>query len=439
MDTPNKGQRIAADKFFTFLMNDSDKFVLSGGAGVGKTWLMGYLSNIVMQTYENACKVMAVPQQYNTVVFTATTNKAAEVLEQSINKPVQTIHSYLGLKVQENYKTGKTLLQKTHNYTVRDGVVLFVDESSMIDTMLFDLIMESFTNSKIIFVGDHAQMAPVNETSSKVYQDIDEDNFVFLDEPVRNAGSPALMDLCAQLRNTVETGEFNPIVGVDGHIEYLDEVAMQQKLIEVFAKDLNPEARILCYTNSRVRDFNAYIRDIRGLPENMDVGDVAVVASAYQKGKVNLSVEREMEIFETDDEVRTYLGYGDYFADGGELKYRNISIGTPGGSYATLEVPIAVEKERWTMIMDQLKRQKNWSEFYELKGFCLDLRDKAACTVYKSQGSTYDTVFVDLGNIGTSYDVEQVARMLFVGVSRSTTNVYFFGTLPGKYHQRAAA
>jgi hypothetical protein len=431
MNTPNSSQAAAADKFFNFLLSEEDRFILSGGAGVGKTWLMGYFSDTMMQTYADACKVMGVDPSFDNVVFTATTNKAAEVLEHSTGKPVQTIHSYLGLKVKENFSTGKTTITKTHNYMVRDGVVLFIDESSMIDSELYDLIMKSFTNSKIIFVGDHAQMAPVNEASSKVYDDIPENHFVFLDQPVRNANSPALIALCADLRDTVETGKFHSMDAVPGHVEYLSSLDMQTKLKEVFAADPNPSARILSFTNSRVQDYNSYIRDIRGLTEQFSVGDIAVIASAYNRGKVSLSVEREMEIISIDT-VPQSLGYQSHFTDEKPLTYLEATVGPPGSG---IEVPvrIALDKPRWKEILKKLSSNKMWHDFFELKAACIDLRDKAACTVYKSQGSTYDTVFLDIGNIGTSFDAVQVARMLFVGASRSTTKVYLFGDLPPKY------
>jgi len=41
---------------------------------------------------------------------------------------------------------------------------------------------------------------------------------------------------------------------------------------------------------------------------------------------------------------------------------------------------------------------------------------------------------MDIGNIGTSYDAAQVARMLLVGASRATTKVYLYGRLPAMYH-----
>lgn len=430
--TLTNDQKKGAEAFFNFLMTDAKYFCLSGGAGVGKTFLMNHISNHIMQTYADACKLVGISQLYDTVEFTATTNKAAEVLEKSIGKPVSTIHSFLGLKVYENRKTGKTQLEKTNNYRVRSNMILFIDESSMIDTALFALIDEAFNDSKIIFVGDHAQMAPVGEEVSSIYSLVSEDNFIFLSEPVRNADSPPLMALCEQLRDTVETGEFHPMRSVPGSIEYLTIAQMEDKLEEHFT-DPDGTARILCYTNSRVQDYNAYIRELQEKPDQFCVGDMLVVASTYASGSLTLNVEREVQVTKVNEEILD-LGYSDLSKDGKPVQYRRISVRTPFSTNLDgIEVFTATEPDRLQHVLKRLRQQKRFSEYFDVKGMFLDLRDKHACTVYKSQGSTYETVFIDLGNIGTSWDAKQVARMLFVGVSRARSKVYFFGNLPSKY------
>ena len=52
-----------------------------------------------------------------------------------------------------------------------------------------------------------------------------------------------------------------------------------------------------------------------------------------------------------------------------------------------------------------------------------------ASTVNKAQGSTYDTVYLDLNDIGKCQDRDQVNRMLYVGVSRAKHKVVFTGDI----------
>lgn len=430
-------QQAAADAFFTFLMTEDRHFNISGTAGTGKTFLMGYLSEKVMENYRDACKLLNIKPEWRNVAFTATTNKAAEVLEHSLNKPVQTIHSYLNLVVRDDFRTGKSVISKTANWHQINNMILFIDECSMIDETLYSFIKETMVNCKIVYVGDHAQLAPVGETLSKIYGDIAPENFAVLREPVRNAGQPELVQLCAQLRETVETGVFRPIMPVPGVIEYINHARMEELLHEAFS-DEDPAVRALCYTNERVQAYNQFIRtDVRGKPAHPEVGDIYVVASASTSlnGKP-LTVEREITITEVQP-LQADHRYDHLFPDGEPIEYHECTGTTSHGLKVNVRMPM--QFERVGFARKALAKAKEWTDFWSLRDEYADLRDKTACTVYKSQGSTYDFVFVDLDNIGTSYDAGQVARMLFVAVSRARQGVLLYGSLPRRYQGVKAA
>ena len=428
-------QEAAADAFFDFLFTKDPTFVLSGGAGVGKTYLMSHLCKVTMKDYAKACTMLGVPEEYSELSFTATTNKAAEVLENSLQLPVSTIHSFLSLRVTEDYKTGKTNLIKTNSWHVRKKHIIFIDESGMVDTLLYDIIMESFKDSKIVFVGDHAQMAPIGEPVSPVFTNVDPKNFVFLSKPVRNAGTPALVDLCSQLRETVETGVFHPIKEVPGVIDYLDDDQMPGMLTKYFTA-MDPSCRVLCFTNSRVENYNQFIREeVRQLPALPGVGDVLVVAQNYTSNYMGktyaLSVEREVEIVSTSP-----LEEDDNWEDathGAPISYRECMVKVISGHSVTIPARLPYRKDKVAAATKWYASKKKWPQYFGIKDAFADLRDKAACTVYKSQGSTYEAVFIDLGNIGTSFDAKQVARMLFVAASRATTRIFLYGKLPPMY------
>jgi len=429
-------QQAAADAFYKFLFRDDQTFILSGGAGVGKTYMMKYLKDVVMPKYTDACKLTGLTPEFHDSVFTATTNKAAEVLEKAINSHVQTVHSYLGIQVKNDNKSKQqVLIQNKVKNTA--GLVLFVDEASMIDSQLYDIILQNSKNAKLVFVGDHAQMAPVSERLSPIYKDVKEANFIFLNEVVRNAHSPALMALCSQLRTTVETGEFFPIDEVPGSIEYLDDQAMQAELTHYF-RNPNPTCRILTYTNERAKMYNSFIRELRNLPETFVPGEIVVNAKAYfsSTDKTFVSVERELEILEV--KLDQPAGWAQYTPNRAELIVHEYKVKRLDSS-ATFIMRVPADPDMYQMILKATAKQKNWSDYHHLKQSYGDLRDPEACTIYKSQGSTYDTVFIDIGNIGVSRDPEQVARMLFVGASRAQNKVFFYGSLPVQYQGKKSA
>lgn len=437
MATLNADQSQAVDAWLDFMMNDEKFFVISGPAGTGKTFLMNYLSNEGMTLYQNIMQVMDEPARFDQIAFTATTNKAAEVLSVSINKPVQTIHSYIGLKIQNDYSSGKTFLIKSRNYQIRKDMVLFIDEASTIDEDLMDYIHKSFLNCKIVFVGDHAQMAPVNEELSQVFLQVKPENFYSLTTPVRNAESPALMALCQQLRDTVETGIFRPIEPVEGVIEYLAPDVMEFGVKSVFI-DPDPSCRILCFTNERVNNYNTHIRqEVRRLPELLTVGEAVVVGDAYQRGQLFFSVEQELTISYVGPSKKIIIPGTEEFIAARQIGFNDQGEPDENGGpfYGAL---VADDKDHLQRAIKYLaqraKKNKSWGEFYDFKEQFLDIRQKASSTVYKAQGSTYEHVFIDIGNIGTSHDASQVARMLYVAVSRAKSKVYLYGSLPGRYH-----
>src|SRR6185437_5247967 len=108
-----------------------------GPAGVGKTYLMNHIIDTTMPRYQEMCELVGTQAQYTDVVMTATTNKAADVLSQSVGRPAGTVHSFFNLTVRNDFTTGKTAIKKTNRWVVHQGKIIFIDESSMIDTDLW--------------------------------------------------------------------------------------------------------------------------------------------------------------------------------------------------------------------------------------------------------------------------------------------------------------
>lgn len=422
--TLNEGQAAAADKFFSFLLGPDPEFIISGPGGVGKTHLMSYLIDQVMPRYYAACKLLDVPIEFDQVEMTATTNKAAEVLAVATQRPTSTIHSFLGLKVKDDFKTGQSTLTETTNWRVRDRTILFIDEASMIDGQLLHFIRAGMHKCKVIYVGDHCQLAPVMEPISPVYRD--EKPFVQLLQPMRNNNQPALMNVCAQLRQTVETGVFNSIKIVPGVIDHLDDAEMQTEMANHFTVQ-TLDTRILAYTNGRVMQYNDHIRDLRQLPSEYTVGEYLVNNSAIQMKARMLSVEEEFTVVGQDKTTIDIPIEGDV-----TLKVRGYTLESRIGE--TFEnVMIPCDRQHFDALLRHYKRIKSWHQFYALKNTYPDLRQRDAATVHKSQGSTYESVFIDLANISTCHQPNAVARMLYVAFTRPRSRVFLYGDLAAKY------
>lgn len=420
----NLGQKDASEAFFTFLFQPGNGFIISGPAGVGKTFLMNHFINVIMPRYFETCKLMGIEAEYLDMTMTATTNKAAEVLAVATGRPTGTIHSFMNLKVTDDYSTGKSILTKTKSWTVHQKKIIFIDEDSMIDTPLFEVLQEGTHQCKIVYVGDHNQLAPVLEKLSPVFKQ--GYPFFELTEPMRNNGQPALMEVCAQLRKTVETGEFHPIQVVPGVIEHLDPDEMEAALERVF-KAQTLESRILAFTNQRVIQYNDHIRTLRSLPDQFVEDEYLINNSAIRlKSGAMLTVEEEITINKIHGKEMISIAHDVEM----EVMKTDITAGLGDIHY---DVPVPVDRAHYTALVNYFKRAKNWERYFYLKQTFPDLRQRDAATVHKSQGSTYDSVFIDLTNISTCNIANQVARMLYVAFSRPKNKIYLYGNLADKY------
>jgi exodeoxyribonuclease-5 len=390
----------------------------------------------IMPAYFESCKLMGIEPEYDSVEMCATTNKAAEVVSQSTGRPSSTIHSFLGLKVKDDYRTGRSTLEKTTNWQVHERKILFIDEGSMIDTPLDGLVQEGTQGCKIVYVSDHCQLAPIMESISPIYR---RPYRTFeLTQPMRTQ-NVHLQTINGQLRETVKTGVFQPIQIVPGVIDHLDGTSAYAELDKHFAQQTH-DARILAYTNRRVVEFNDYIRGIRQLPDAFTVGEFLVNNSAIelklmngaspdgQSGTRMLPVEAEVTIIHQDSAIENLP------IDPKHNVFLKIRRSVLKSKLFTFKnVPIFQDRTHFNDLLKYYKQTKNWERFYFLKKTFPELRQHDAATCHKAQGSSYDTVFIDLSDISTCHQADQVARMLYVAVSRARSRIFLFGELAPKY------
>lgn len=410
-------QKAAAAAFAAFMVSNDREMVVSGPAGVGKTTLLKHLMNDPSITRLQGLLGVEPITEWR---LSATTNKAAEVLQSSVGQEASTVHSLLDITLRNDFKTGMQIMTRKPGATVLHNSLLVVDEASMIDTKLDQLIQQSTHNCKILYVGDHCQMAPVMEDLSPVFR---RNTVVELRQIVRSQHTPDITALCRQLRTTVETGVFRPIEEVPGVIDYLSPEQAEAEIEATFVHDAlgNESARILAYRNEQVIGFNAWLRAKRGLPDYLTPGEWVVSNQSTQIQGTNqrLRIEQDVEIIEITDEEDFNV------ASNVSLRVRRV-LTQHGWVFVTLD------RAHYDALIKHYAKEKEWFHFFKLKENIADLRPRDACTVYKAQGSTYHTVFVDLKDIGRCTVASQAARMLYVACSRPTHRICFIGNLPAR-------
>lgn len=410
--TLTEDQQKALDAFQLFLLNPLEHvFVLSGYSGCGKSTLVRTLLDR-LPAFMKTVKLINPTQKDYEVVLTATTNKAAENLAHITGSSAITIHSFLQLRVETNYSTGVTkLIPRNHSHTVEDHIVV-IDEASYVDPDLLSHIFRVIKKSKVVFVGDPAQLTPVKSTGTPVF----DANFTgaALTQVVRQAEGNPIVDLSTKFRNTVNTGEFFQFKPDGHHIQYMDRAKFNQEILNEFTRPdwKYRDSKILGWTNKCVIAFNQFVRsNAKGSPD-FEAGDYAICNSYIQMGKSSIKTDQMVEITGISPPEIVHEVTGKY-----------VKLDNRDGIF----MPLSREE-----VMSRIKRAKAEGDHAlvaRIETTWIDLRAAYACTINKSQGSTFDKVFIDLDDVSRCNSGDQIARMLYVAVSRARTNVYLTGDL----------
>lgn len=383
----NQDQMHAADELRKFLDSDAKEFCLTGQAGTGKTYM---LYSILGES----------------ATYCATTNKAASVLR-ALTGSARTIHSLLSLTVRNDFSNGKTNLVRDKSAVPIRNQIIVVDEASMVDKHLYRIAQEMLAESKIIWVGDDAQLPPVSTGSFSVFkQDL---LTVSLYQVMRSLNAPAITELSTALRAAVFKGENITITARPPWIQRISSTHAHSIVTALVKNDEWRNCILLSYTNHRATEAVKVIRGAANKPATLIPGDNVIVNSAFKyvlpNGQIDWiptdSVLQIQDITPIPSRPHLIVVHTDI---GDLLTYKDNS---------KLQHDIAAAASA-----------KDWNEYFKLRETYIDLRHAEALTIHKSQGSTFDTVFVDVGSLATCRNPNERRRLLYVACSRAKHQLY---------------
>lgn len=408
--TLTEDQQKALEAFHNFLMDPIETvFVLRGYSGCGKSTLVRTLIDRLPGFNKTARLINPDHKQYE-VALTATTNKAAENLGSITGQGAVTIHSFLGLRVQTDYRTNTTtLVPRTHDQ--KENFLLFIDEASYVDKQLLGFIFKMTRNCKVVFIGDPAQLTPVKSVGTPVF----DANFsgAALTTVVRQAEGNPIVDLSTKFRHTVNTGEFFSFKPDGHHVQYLDRDAFNEAIKAEFTRTdwRYQDSKILAWTNKCVIGYNNFVQNhVKGDPD-FQVDDYVICNSFVTVGRTSIKTDQLVHINGIEADSERYGVPGNMFCVDGLWVFHPKNL------------------QEWKAGIKQMRAKDNFGAVSEMESQWIDLRAAYACTINKAQGSTFDRVFVDLDDIRRCNSGDQIARMLYVGVSRARTQVFLTGDL----------
>jgi exodeoxyribonuclease-5 len=444
-------QQAAADAFANWLATpvDGTAFELSGYAGTGKTFLsMRFLAQVEAT---GLCWTVVAP-----------THKAVGVLRSHLTlaslSPTwfpSTIHRLLRLKLKRQRdierceETEQTAMALEHL-----GLVL-IDEASMVDSTLLEISLRCAHpfRTRLVFVGDPAQLPPVGEPESPVFS-LGRACRAELRQVVRHQG-PVL-----RLASGLRLGDLPcrrppplpPIRTVAGQVALLERrewLEAAQAALRRSADTDNPDlARILCYTNRSLEQLVPIARralhgemadQLPVLPGEVLITRAAVMAPACREGEdaaeepdMLLGSNRELVVRDVIPERCDLADFGVSDAPVIDTLTARVEAGDsqlslrllpPLGSVARSALEAALARLR-QCARDAGKQEGKglWRRFFLVRDAFASLGPAAVLTVHRSQGSTFAEVFVDADVFWPSDPVLR-RQLVYVAVSRASQAV----------------
>ena len=454
-------QHNALEKINSFLVSDSQIFILKGYAGSGKTTLLKGLVKYLLEE-KKQFQVMA------------PTGRAAKILRKKVGLGA-TIHSTI--YTFNNVKTDDETYKNIYSIRINEaeGQVLIVDEASMVsnveneqeffqfgtDILLNDLLTYSHVrggHNKIIFVGDPAQLPPVGDSVSHA---LEKDFFlskslkveqVELTQVVRQ-GDNLILKNATTIRKAIEQPIKSELVlSYDNDFIKINMEDVATKYTELFAIPELGQGVVIAYSNGSCLHYNQNIRSkIFPNSPNVVAGDILLINQNNYSREIELFNGDMVKVIEADNEVETReipLGKDEKTGKRKHItiSWRKVKI-CPEGSDMILEYYIidtllnSINRdlsidEKKALFVDFMIRfdtkskgqyDRHSQEFKDMlrkDPYFNALRVKYgyAITCHKSQGGEWDTTFVDYsGRTGLNNDA---LRWSYTATTRAVNRCY---------------
>jgi len=424
--------------------NAWDMYV-TGPAGTGKTTSMKEVVEYLVDNDVN-------------YVVCAYTHKACDILRQKLpqNAEIKTLHSMLRKRPTINDDaTHHTKVEVSRQHgTPEVPKVMLVDEFSMVgEKDYMDIVAmqdpeyEGEPAMKVIYVGDLNQLPPVGDAQTIVPNG---DYWFKLTKVYRQKDGNELLDtLCTLVDFMADPSKAEALKPNKNFIRDTD-------IVNAYRKD-HQDKVMLAFTNRRVQELNQAVAD-KELPEPMDwtwcpsnqteymfnfelassevehivipySGEQLTYNSKYKTLEHLLKLSNEIRFgsFDNEDDA-TVLAY--VF---GHENYRQLAMQykqAAANANAAIEEQFQQRAKVWASVNNHHKlaraRARAWRDYLTFKDCVCCIDFPYAMTVHKSQGSTFENVYLDTNDLAicAQRDFTMYLRLTYVAISRASNNVY---------------
>lgn len=359
--------------------------IITGGPGTGKTTIVRAIAGLFIDMHPFS-ETAALEE----LALLAPTGRAAKRLSDLTGLPAMTIHRYL--KWDKN--TGKFEYNEYNRHVEK---LIIIDETSMIDTELFDALLKGIDhNVRLVIVGDDNQLPSVGPgliltdlINSELF------NHVPLHEIYRQSIGSSIPYLCLNIKN-----------------HELDEDSISRK--EDFS-----------FLNVDVHMVKDTIKEIckLSIKKGIDVNNIQVLAPMYkgENGIDNLNVILQ-ELFNPPTKEKTEVRMGETIFRVGDKVLQLIN--DPDNNIYNGDIGYVVETNAGSKDKVLVVNFYGNAVYYKREDI-INLKHAYAITIHKSQGSEFDHVIMP---ITMNYGRMLYNKLLYTGISRAKKSLTLLGS-----------
>ena len=464
IDSLNVDQRRAFDKLCAFLMSPDDSvYVIKGWAGTGKTYCVSLFVKYVLE-------IVYPTKNWYRIAVTGPTNKSVRVIRKtsgirSTRVTFQTIHKLLGLKEKITME-GKQEFVNDGDFkpSINSTKLLIIDEVSMLNDDLFEKILEYRGKTKIICMGDPAQIPPVGRPDCIPFREELAESYkiktVDLRTIMRQQEGNSIIETSVLIRSDLgrSVGLVDPVTQINPKGEGIQFLNLNlaetrkdfPKLLESYFKtekfkNDSEYAKVIAWRNKTVSTMNDLIRNViygeESKRSKILSGEKLIANNPIiQEGMIILNTNDEFSVVDyvvktdklrfmlsknpDDDPVDISLKFYDakvvYLNDNDEEIFEDIEI---------LHEDSEAEFKKFANVLrlralERRGADKTWLHYYNFLRRYADVSYSYSITAHKSQGSTYNTTFVLEDDIDMNLDVIERNRIKYTAYTRASKKVY---------------
>ncbi len=307
-------QQNAYNVLTKFVKNKQEKeMLLIGYAGTGKTTL---ISKFIIDT--------ANKKKINKLAVVAPTHKAVNIIKSKLlsdiddnikNKiEITTVHSLLSYNMYVDKKGTKFFAKGKHKTDLLKYDLIIIDECSMLSNQIVNDLDILKQNTKILYVGDPAQLPPVNHSESKIFNKNIKN--IKLEQIIRTKNE-IIHNLSQSHRFWIfdysKIPNLNNFQSENITFESVKnkEIWLNKFVDTIKTNDLNNLEKniILTWTNEKCNTYNQYIRKKifnKDILLKYEIGEILLFDGFYKNNDITFHTSEKVKIITIENEILNF-------------------------------------------------------------------------------------------------------------------------------------